>query len=89
MDQLGSFSGLDWAHSCIVVSCGSGTCFCSFMLCFLTCLGVGWLKAEDSCFSSVRTSFSNRLAQVCLRGGGRVGNSEHKHSWPLEAEAQN
>lgn len=57
-----------------MVSSGSGKRFWYFMLCFLTCLVVGWLKAEDSWLSSICIPLSNGLVQVCFHGGGRPGS---------------
>ena len=57
-----------------LVSSGSGKRFCCFMLCFLTSLGVGWWKAEDSWVSPICSPFSNGLVQACFRGGGRIGS---------------
>ena len=67
---------LVWAgltHASVVRS-GSGKHFCCFMLCFLTCLGVGWLKAEDSWLSSICIPFPSGLVQACFYGGGRIGS---------------
>lgn len=69
-----------------VVSCGLTRCSCYVMLRFLTCLGVGWLRAVGFLPHLIRQLASSSWFTWCTASQGL---EKSQPSRPLESGAQN